>query len=30
VESYGGKIAIIPGREGKSTTWIINKITGGK
>ncbi len=28
VESYGGRIAIIPGREGKSTTYIINKITG--
>lgn len=28
VESYGGRIAIIPGREGQSTTYIINKITG--
>ena len=30
VESYGGKIAIIPGEEGKSTTWIIDKIAGKK
>ncbi len=28
VEAYGGSIAIIPGREGKSTTGIINKISG--
>ncbi|HOH28500.1 MAG: Bifunctional protein HldE [Candidatus Hydrogenedentes bacterium ADurb.Bin101] len=28
VESYGGRIAIIPGREGQSTTYIINKIAG--
>ena len=28
VESYGGKIAIIPGRAGQSTTCIINKIAG--
>ena len=28
VESYGGAIAIIPGREGQSTTCIINKISG--
>lgn len=28
VESYGGAIAIIPGRQGQSTTCIINKITG--
>ncbi len=28
VETYGGAIAIIPGREGSSTTYIINKITG--
>ncbi len=28
VESYGGGIAIIPGREGQSTTYIINKISG--
>lgn len=28
VEGYGGAIAIIPGREGQSTTYIINKITG--
>jgi D-beta-D-heptose 7-phosphate kinase/D-beta-D-heptose 1-phosphate adenosyltransferase len=30
VEAYGGKIAIIPGQEGKSTTWIIEKISGKK
>lgn len=28
VESYGGAIAIIPGRAGQSTTCIINKISG--
>ena len=28
VEAYGGAIAIIPGREGQSTTYIINKISG--
>lgn len=28
VESYGGSIAIIPGRQGQSTTCIINKIAG--
>ena len=28
VEGYGGTIAIIPGREGQSTTYIINKIAG--
>lgn len=28
VEGYGGAIAIIPGREGQSTTYIINKISG--
>lgn len=28
VEGYGGRIVIIPGREGKSTTYIINKIVG--
>ncbi len=28
VESYGGEIAIIPGRKGQSTSDIINKISG--
>ncbi len=28
VEGYGGSIAIIPGREGKSTTGLINQISG--
>lgn len=28
VEGYGGAIAIIPGREGKSTTGLINQISG--
>lgn len=28
VESYGGAIAIIPGCEGQSTTYLINKIMG--
>ena len=30
VEGYGGKIAIIPGVEGQSTTAIIQKIAGDK
>lgn len=29
VESYGGRIAIIPGVEGRSTTSLIARITGG-
>lgn len=28
VESYGGEIAIIPGRSGQSTSFIIDKISG--